>query len=59
MPADPAERILMFETNFSVGPAATAVPAVRAPGIYLLTLLLPGFGLYWLRLRQTVRLRDI
>ena len=58
LPADPSERILLFETNFSVGPAASAVPAMRAPGMYLLTLLLAGFGLLWLRRGQATRLLE-
>ncbi|MBU1188092.1 MAG: hypothetical protein KKC01_03590 [Gammaproteobacteria bacterium] len=58
-PVDPSdERILLFETNFSVGPAATAVPTMHAPGIYLLALLLAGFGLLWLRRGQATRLLE-
>jgi len=58
LPADPSERILMFETDFSVGPAASAVPTMRAPGMYLLALLLAGFGLLWLRRGQATRLLE-
>ena len=58
-PVDPSERIFLFETSFSVGPAATAVPTMRAPGMYLLTLLLAGFGLLWLRRGQNIQRRDI
>ncbi len=49
LPADPSERILMFETNFSVGPAASAVPALSAQNTALLILLISGLGLYFVR----------
>ena len=48
-PVDPAERTLLFETNFSVGPAASAVPALSVPNTALLILLLSGLGLYFVR----------
>ena len=47
LPADPSERILIFETNFSVGPAATAVPALSVPNTALLILLITGLGLFY------------
>ncbi len=53
LPADPSERILIFETNFSVGPAASAVPALNAPNTALLILLISGLGLYFARREQS------
>lgn len=47
LPADPSERLLMFETDFSVGPAASAVPALSAPNTALLILLISALGLYF------------
>ncbi len=49
LPAAPSERILLFETNFSVGPAASAVPALNAVSAGLLILLLTCLGLYFVR----------
>ena len=52
LPADPSERILIFETNFSVGLVATAVPALSAPAIALLFLLISALGAYFARRKQ-------
>lgn len=53
LPADSSERILMFETDFSVGPAASAVPTLSAPNTALLLLLISGLGLYFARREQS------
>ena len=47
LPADPADRIFLFDTNFSVGPAASAVPALSVPNTALLILLISGLGLFY------------
>ncbi len=58
LPADPSERILLFETNFSVGPASTPVPALSAVSAGLLILLLTSLGLYFVRKNHSHRPRQ-